>query len=65
MSLIASHVSDVSEIGVQVSELSDIADQLSGVSFSSSHFSLALTDMDDVETIGTTAFCVVYAVTPM
>ena len=47
MSLIASHVSDWSEIGVQVSELSDIAVQVSAVSFSSSHFSLALTAMDD------------------
>lgn len=63
MSLIASHVSDWSDIGVQVSALSDIALQVSAVSFSSSHFSLALTTIVDSEMISTLAFCLLVAST--
>ncbi len=61
MSLIASHVSELSEIGVQVSELSDIAVQVSDVSLSSSHFRRALTAMDDTAVNATAPDCLLMA----
>ena len=47
MSSIAAHVSDVSVIGVQVSELSEIASHVSAVSLSATHFRLPAIVMDD------------------
>ena len=63
MSLIASHVSGLSEIGVQVSELSDIAVQVSDVSLSSSHFRRALTTMDDTAVNAIAPGCLLVALT--